>query len=295
MSMLSIWISRASSASVAAIRDAARGAAICGRGALAVAGFAALSAALVLITSEDARERAVTAILSATVAVPVDSPAATEEPRPEVTAVPQRWSDWLASAPVVALEPQQEHVARYLSRRYRVAENAVRQIVGEAYATGRSMGLEPTLILAVMAVESSLNPFAQSSVGAQGLMQVMTRVHSDKFVLHGGEHAALDPIANLKVGSEILKDLIRRGGSVERGLQLYVGAGNLPDDGGYAVRVLGEMGRIRIAAAGDVRSALSAGLRADNRVESKPSAAELLPTGNAAPAAAEGNPLRRAT
>jgi hypothetical protein len=114
------------------------------------------------------------------------------------------------------------------------------------------------LILAVTAIESSLNPFAQSPVGAQGLMQIMPRVHSDRLAAHGGDHAALDPIANLRVGSEILRDLIRRGGSVERGLQLYVGAGNLPDDGGYASRVLGEMGRIRLAASGSVREALAA-------------------------------------
>jgi hypothetical protein len=95
-------------------------------------------------------------------------------------------------------------------------------------------------------------------------MQVMTRVHTDKFEPHGGEHAALDPVANIKVGSAILKELIRRGGTVERGLQLYVGAGNLPDDGGYGSRVMAERARIQLAAAGKVDSALTAGLRADN-------------------------------
>ena len=81
------------------------------------------------------------------------------------------------------------------------------------------------LILAVVAIESRFNPFAQSPMGAQGLMQVMTRVHAERFAEHGGHLAALDPIANMKVGSEILQDLIRRGGSVERGLQLVGGRG----------------------------------------------------------------------
>ncbi|HEU0200385.1 MAG TPA: transglycosylase SLT domain-containing protein [Burkholderiaceae bacterium] len=158
-------------------------------------------------------------------------------------------------------EPAQRHVTQYLSRRYRVADGAIRPVVAEAYEQARTHGLEPLLILAVMAIESSMNPFAESTVGAQGLMQVMTRVHAEKFEEHGGEHAALDPIANVKVGSAILKDLISRGGSIERGLQLYVGAGNLPDDRGYAARVLGELGRLRMAASGKVEAALAAGWR----------------------------------
>lgn len=159
-------------------------------------------------------------------------------------------------------DPAQVHVAQYLSRRYRVAESALRPVVAAAYETGRELGLDPLLILAVTAIESSLNPFAESAMGAQGLMQIRTRVHAEKFEAHGGEQAALDPIANIKVGSAILSDLIRRGGSVERGLQLYVGAGNLPDDGGYAARVLAEHARLRLAASGKPDAALSAALRA---------------------------------
>jgi soluble lytic murein transglycosylase-like protein len=158
-------------------------------------------------------------------------------------------------------EPAQRHVTQYLSRRYRVADGAIRPVVAEAYVQAQAHGLDPLLILAVMAIESSMNPFAESVVGAQGLMQVLTRVHAEKFEAHGGEHAALDPIANVKVGSAILKDLISRGGSIERGLQLYVGAGNLPDDGGYGARVLGELRRLRIAASGKVDAALAAGWR----------------------------------
>jgi hypothetical protein len=268
----------AAAALASAGRDVARGAGILGRGTVGLVGILTLAAALVLLGSEQLREQAISTALTATGAV-AGTPAADQEPRSEVDAPAQRWSDWLAAQPTRALEPAQEHVTRYLSRRYRVAENAVRQIVGQAFSTGHSLGVDPLLILAVTAIESSLNPFAQSPVGAQGLMQIMTRVHGDRLAAHGGEHAALDPIANLKVGSEILRDLIRRGGSVERGLQLYVGAGNLPDDGGYARRVLGEMGRIKLAASGGVREALSAGLRADagSTQDATASEAGLLP------------------
>jgi hypothetical protein len=167
-----------------------------------------------------------------------------------------------ASSAKTRTDPAQRHVVTYLARRYRVADGALRPVVAAAYESGRELGLDPLLILAVTAIESSMNPFAESVVGAQGLMQVMTRVHADKFEAHGGEDAALDPIANIKVGSAILSDLIRRGGSVERGLQLYVGAGNMVDDGGYGGRVLAEHGRLRLAAGGKVDLAIANAMRA---------------------------------
>ncbi|MBV8210044.1 MAG: transglycosylase SLT domain-containing protein [Burkholderiaceae bacterium] len=168
----------------------------------------------------------------------------------------------------VHLEPAEASVAQYLSRRYHVADEAVRPLVLAAREAGRESQLDPLLILAVMAVESSLNPFAESPVGAQGLMQVMTSVHSTRFELDGDQFTALEPVANIRVGSAILSDSIRRGGSVERGLQLYVGAGNLQGDGGYAGRVMAEMARLKMAAAGNVTAALASGAtgaRADSR------------------------------
>jgi soluble lytic murein transglycosylase-like protein len=163
----------------------------------------------------------------------------------------------------VALDPGYARVAQYLSRRYHVADNAARVVVAVAVRAGREQRVDAQLILAVAAVESSLNPFAQSPVGATGLMQVMPALHEGKFSGQTGRRGALDPIANIRVGSEILGDLIRRGGSVERGLQLYVGAGNLSDDGGYPQHVLTELSRIRTAAQGDVAGALAAAQRGD--------------------------------
>jgi hypothetical protein len=162
----------------------------------------------------------------------------------------------------VADDSQQKRVVQYLARRYRVADGAARMLVSTAFQIGREKNIDPLLILSVVAIESGLNPFAESAMGAQGLMQVMTRVHAQRFEPHGGETAALDPIANMKVGASILHELISRGGSVERGLQLYVGAGNMPDDGGYGARVLGERTRLQMAAAGKVEAALAAAVRA---------------------------------
>ena len=148
------------------------------------------------------------------------------------------------------LSRQQAAVAGWLSRRYRVAPEPVSRLVQEAWRLGQRAQLDPTLILAIMAVESRFNPFAQSAVGAQGLMQVMTRVHDDKYEVFGGQHAAFDPLTNLRVGVQVLKECIARAGSLEGGLRFYVGAANLPDDGGYAAKVLGEQSFLRQVAGG---------------------------------------------
>jgi len=148
------------------------------------------------------------------------------------------------------LTRQQASVAQWISRRYRVAPEPISRLVKEAWMLGSRAGLEPTLILAIMAVESSFNPFAQSSVGAQGLMQVMTRVHDDKYEQFGGSFAAFDPVTNLRVGVQVLKECIARAGNLEAGLRFYVGAANLADDGGYARKVLAEQDYLRQVAAG---------------------------------------------
>jgi hypothetical protein len=151
----------------------------------------------------------------------------------------------------------QAAVAKWISRRYSVAPEPVGRLVQEAWAIGERAKLDPTLILAVIAIESRFNPFAQSSVGAQGLMQVMTRVHGDKYDAFGGNHAAFDPISNLKVGVQVLRDCIARAGGLEAGLRWYVGAANLPDDGGYIAKVLTEQERLKRVANGKLEPAIT--------------------------------------
>lgn len=164
-------------------------------------------------------------------------------------------SDPVASDRATATNPkdlpkQQAAVAYWLSKKYSVAPEPIGALVAEAYSVGAQVKIEPTLILAVMAIESRFNPFAQSHVGAQGLMQVMTTVHSDKYQSFGGHFAAFDPLANLRVGVKVLKDCIRMAGSVEGGLKYYVGAGNMESDGGYAAKVMAEYARLQQVADG---------------------------------------------
>ena len=143
-----------------------------------------------------------------------------------------------------ALSSQQAAVASWISKKYSVAQEPVGTLVAEAFEIGHNVKLDPTLILAIMAIESGFNPFAQSPVGAQGLMQVMTQVHHDKYAKIGGRLAAFDPVANLRVGVKVLQECITRAGSIEGGLKYYVGAANLESDGGYASKVMAERARL---------------------------------------------------
>jgi soluble lytic murein transglycosylase-like protein len=148
------------------------------------------------------------------------------------------------------LSRQQAAVAYWISRRYSVAPEPISRLVQEAWELGKRVNVDPTLLLGVMAIESSFNPFAQSHVGAQGLMQVMTRIHHDKYQSFGGMNAAFDPVTNLRVGAQVLRDCIRKAGSMEAGLKHYVGAANMVDDGGYAAKVMAEAAYLKQVAGG---------------------------------------------
>ena len=184
------------------------------------------------------------------------------------------------------LPKQQAAVAYWLSKKYRVAPEPLSALVTEAYEIGRRTKLDPTLILAIMAIESGFNPFAQSAVGAQGLMQVMTRVHTDKYQNFGGHFAAFDPVTNLRVGVKVLQECIARAGSIEGGLRHYVGAANLEDDGGYASKVMAEYERLRQVASGRAvqTQAAPARPRAIPNAPAGPAMVEPIPVKAPAPA-----------
>ncbi|WP_233233712.1 lytic transglycosylase domain-containing protein [Bordetella sp. LUAb4] len=161
---------------------------------------------------------------------PLPHPPAAVRPRPDVT----------------ANNAQLEALRNYISRKYKVAYDATGVLVNTSYKVGRDLKVDPLLLLAVIAIESRYNPFAESSVGAQGLMQVMTSVHRSKFDTLGTKNGALDPVANIRVGAGILKDCINRRGSVSGGLACYVGASG-PNDGGYGDKVLAERRRLAVS------------------------------------------------
>jgi Transglycosylase SLT domain len=232
------------------LRDVGHGALELCHNSLALVGLLVVGVTLFVAGQADLRRQAETVALGwlqdrelARAEASGDLLAAVEEPDAVARAT---------AADPAALSREQANVTRWLARRYKVAPEPLSRLVQEAWHIGERARLDPTLILAIMAIESSFNPFAQSPVGAQGLMQVMTRVHDDKYEPFGGVHAAFDPVTNLRVGVQVLKECIQRAGSLEAGLRFYVGAAISGQDGGYVARVLFEQSHLQRVARGQM-------------------------------------------
>lgn len=172
--------------------------------------------------------------------LPVSGLLATEsvapEPAPDVA---------IADEPadvVETLTPSMRGALDYVTRRYRVSQEALLPIFEAAQSNGREHGVDPLLIVAVIGIESGFNPLAESSMGAQGLMQVIPRFHKDKLPEGAGDSSFLDPVTNVQVGVQVLQESIRRRGGLIAGLQQYGGSSD--GDGAYASKVLAEKRRI---------------------------------------------------
>lgn len=150
------------------------------------------------------------------------------------------------NTPSAAVLDEQRVVAESIARRYRVAHEEVAAFVVTAYQAGDESFVDPLLILAVIAIESSFNPAAESVLGAKGLMQVMAKFHTERVALHGDQDVLLDPETNIHIGTQILREYLSRSGETEAALQMYAGAINDPNSA-YARKVLAEHSRIKQA------------------------------------------------
>ena len=166
--------------------------------------------------------------------------------------LPENAVERVTATDLKSLPRSQALVAQWLAQKYRVAPEPLAALVAEAHVLSRSSKLPAHLILAVMAIESNFHPYIQSKVGAQGLMQVMPKVHAQRYEEFGGKLAAFDPITNLRVGVSVLVDSIKlKGGNVDDGLRFYLG-GDLTANGGdgYVAKVRAEQAHMDAGAAG---------------------------------------------
>lgn len=157
---------------------------------------------------------------------------------------------------------RQARLGKWLSRYYARSPDDVARYIRYAWESGARNGVDPLLIIAVMSIESSLNPNALSHKGARGLMQVLVRAHEEKFGPFGGPDKANHPRVSIEVGSRILARMIEITGSVDGALKHYVGARYFKTDGGYGAKVISMRERVWAASMGyeipvrpDVRAA----------------------------------------
>ena len=95
-------------------------------------------------------------------------------------------------------------------------------LLRKVYHHANHFKLQPGLVLSVIEIESSFNPYAVSSAGAQGLMQVMPFWRKEI----GRESDNLTDIdTNLKYGSAILSHYLKKEkGNITRALGRYNGS-----------------------------------------------------------------------
>ena len=132
-------------------------------------------------------------------------------------------NDFIVSQTDLEKEFEKTRVAKWISRKYKVSNEAVREIVEISFSAGGKFEVDPYVVIAVIAIESSFNPLAESGAGALGLMQVMPLIHRKKFEKYGGFDKSLDVKVNVYVGTEILKNFYLRYGNYQRALLAYVG------------------------------------------------------------------------
>ena len=139
-----------------------------------------------------------------------------------------------------AMSEEQEAVTRGLSRRYKLSPEPLGGLVSEAWALGERIQVSPTLLLAVIAIESRFNPFASGPQGGMGLMQIAPQAQHLALLPFGGPLAAFDPLTNLRVGALHLQTLIAQSASVEAALLVYAAASGQSNGAEYTQRVLAE-------------------------------------------------------
>lgn len=136
-------------------------------------------------------------------------------------------SDSIKHSSTIPANEQSKHarLSMHIQRKYQVPGNKAKLIVAEAISNSETHKVDPELILAIIAVESTFKERAVSREGARGLMQVLPGAHRNKIRDIGGSQALFDPAMNIHMGSQILvKYLSTHSGNLRQALLSYNGS-----------------------------------------------------------------------
>jgi len=111
---------------------------------------------------------------------------------------------WFTNSPLVSGERDASRSTTATTRSQQVLRVQVNPFRTEVEQLARRHGLSPSLVGALMAVESDFDPAAVSSKGAQGLMQLMPLIARYYRVYN-----PFDPQQNIEGGIRYLSDLLQ--------------------------------------------------------------------------------------
>ena len=107
-------------------------------------------------------------------------------------------------------------------QRYKIERDEAMSILRAVYQEAKLSDIEPDLVLAVIAIESSFNRFAISPVGAQGLMQVMPFWKKE---IGRNSDNLTDIAVNIRYGCKILQFYLQKSkGDLSEALARYNGS-----------------------------------------------------------------------
>lgn len=115
-----------------------------------------------------------------------------------------------------------------------IEDRDVQRVIDAIFSAQQEHGLEPSLLLALMQVESGFNPSARSSQGALGLMQVQPPsgqlIARELGIEWRGKATLLDPEQNIRIGAAYLARMRETFRDLELSLAAYnVGPGRLQE------------------------------------------------------------------
>jgi hypothetical protein len=136
--------------------------------------------------------------------------------------------------PQTTLPFNQGTVANYLSREWNLDGSYASQVASAVLSASQRHGVDPLLLMAVAATESSFNHKVGNPGGGQdpmkpfGIMQVAGRYHTDLFP--GGNVKATSVGENVDIGAQVLKEYLENeGGNERRALLRYNGSLHVSD------------------------------------------------------------------
>jgi soluble lytic murein transglycosylase-like protein len=133
-------------------------------------------------------------------------------------------AEQIESAQPASLAERTERVSALLAEKFGVARAKADLIADAVMKSASKYQLPPSLVLAVITIESRFREKARGANGATGLMQVVPSSHRQ---LLRGVKDLTEPNANIDAGSAILHGYVdSAGGDVEAGLRSYGGGKN---------------------------------------------------------------------